>query len=83
MKTIELADAASGERAIREGQTEDVLVTRDGRPVALVAPFDEDESAWYARENDPQFIQSIARAREQVKSGRTVSHEQLNAELGT
>ena len=77
MKTVELSGPTSSEQAIRAGESEEVVVLRDGKPVAIVVPFDEDDLAWYARERDPQFIESIARAREQVKAGRTVSHEEL------
>lgn len=82
MKSVELTHPAASERAIQEGQREDVLVTRDGRPVALVVPFDADDLEWYARERDPEFIRSIERARAQVKAGQSISQEQLKAELG-
>ena len=82
MKKIELATPTASEQAIRDGQLEEVVVLRDGRPVALVIPFDDDDLEWYARERDPAFIESIARAREQAKSGQTVSHDELKANLG-
>ena len=82
MKTVDVSAPGSSEQAIPDGQSEDVLVLRDGRPVALLVPFDEDDLDWYARERDPAFIQSIARAREQVRSGKAISHDQLKAELG-
>jgi hypothetical protein len=44
--------------------------------------FDDDDSDWYARERDPAFLNSIARAREQVRQGRTISHDDLKKELG-
>lgn len=82
MKTVDLNTPASREQAIRDGQSEDVLVLRDGKPVAMVVPFDEGDLEWYAREHAPDFIDSIARAREQVRSGKSVSHEQLKSDLG-
>ncbi len=82
MKVIELTDPESSERAIRAGQNEDVVVLRDGVPVALVVPFDEDDVQWYARERDPRFLESIARARQQVREGRGLAHEDLKSELG-
>lgn len=82
MKTVELSAPAASERAIREGQTEEVVVLQDGRPVALVVPFDEDDLEWYSRERDPVFIESIARAREQAKNGQTVAHDDLKRKLG-
>jgi len=41
-----------------------------------------DDLAWYARERDPAFLESLARARRQVEQGKTVSHENLKRELG-
>jgi antitoxin (DNA-binding transcriptional repressor) of toxin-antitoxin stability system len=82
MKPIELSVPAACERAIRQGQTEEVVVLQDGRPVALVVPFDEDDLEWYSRERDPAFIESIARAREQAKKGQTVAHDDLKTKLG-
>jgi hypothetical protein len=82
MKTISLKDAQSSDQAIREGQQEEVVVFRDGKPVALVMPFDDDDLQWYATEREPAFIESIARAREQAKSGQTISHDELKKRLG-
>lgn len=82
MKKIELNSPAASEQAIRDGQVEEVVVLRAGRPVALVVPFDEDDMEWYARERDPAFIESIARARQDFAAGRTITHEQLKKQLG-
>jgi len=82
MKSIELTTPAASEQAIRDGQAEEVVVLQGGRPVALVVPFDEDDLEWYARERDPAFVQSIARAREQAGAGQTLSHDELKAKLG-
>ena len=75
MKSIELTTPAASEQAIRDGQAEEVVVLQDGRPVALVVSFDEDDLEWYARERDPAFIQSIARAREQARASQTLDDE--------
>lgn len=82
MTKIELNTPAASEQAIREGQAEEVVVLQDGHPVALVVPFDDDDLEWYSRERDPAFIQSIARAREQVKAGETMSQTDLKRQLG-
>ena len=82
MKTIEVSKPGSSEQAIREGQSEDVLVLRDGRPVALVVPFDQEDLEWYERERNPAFIKSIAHARKQVRSGKAIGHDELKTELG-
>lgn len=82
MKTIELNNPAAGEQAIREGRSQEVVVTEDGHPVALVIPFDDNDLEWYARERDPALIAAIARAREQAKRGETLSVDEVKARLG-
>ena len=81
MKTVIWTENAAWDEVLRQAGEEDVLVLRDGRPVVLMTPFDEDDLAWYARERDPAFLESLAKAREQVARGETVSHESLNREL--
>ena len=82
VKTVIWTDNASWSEALHQAGEEDVLVLRDGRPVVLMTPFDDDDLAWYAREHDPAFLASLARARHQVGQGDTVSHGRLNEELG-
>jgi hypothetical protein len=55
---------------------------QNGRAVAVVIPIDGDDLEWLKLERSPEFIASIAKAREQVRSGDCVSHEELLAELG-
>lgn len=81
MKKVVVTHDTPLEAALGEAD-EDVLVIREGRPIALVVPFDDDDLEWYARERDPAFIASIAEARRQVEQGKTVSHEELKARLG-
>ena len=82
MKTVTWTEDASWDEVLRQAGEEDVLVLRDGRPVVLMTPFDEDDLAWYTREREPEFLESLAKAREQVRQGKTVSQEELRAEFG-
>ena len=82
MKTVYLKDEASLAEVLSQNQDEDVIVVRDGRAVALVVPFDDEDLEWYARERDPAFIESIERARRQVAAGQSVSHVDLKKRLG-
>ena len=82
MKTFALTDASRMSDLLCEGCDEEVLILRDGHAVALLVPFDDNDAEWYARECDPAFLESIARARRQVAAGDTVSHEDLKRELG-
>jgi hypothetical protein len=82
MKSVAISDKRTLREIIGKGIRKDVLVERDGRAVALIVPFDDDDREWYAREHDPAFIKSITKARKQVKEGKTISHEELKARLG-
>jgi hypothetical protein len=82
MKTVDLRDEASLAQVLSQNQDEDVVIVRDGRAVALVVPFDDEDLEWYARERDPAFIESIDRARRQVADGNTVTHAELKKRLG-
>ncbi len=72
MKTMPLTkakDDLSG--VIRDAQTEEVLITRHGRPAAIVIGFaDEDDWIEYRLLHDEGFLASIARAREDIRNGR-------------
>ena len=82
MKTVIWTNDASWDDVLRQAGEEDVVVLRDGHPVVLMTPFDDDDLEWYARERDPAFLESLAKARRQVEQGKTVSHENLKRDLG-
>jgi hypothetical protein len=82
VKTVIWTDNASWDAVLRQAGEEDVLVLRDGHPVVLMTPFDDDDLAWYAREHDPAFLASLTLARRQVERGDTVSHGELKKQLG-
>ena len=82
MKTVSWTANSSWEEVLRLAGEEDVLVLRDGHPVVLMTPFDDDDLAWYARERDPAFLASLAKVRGRVEEGESVSHEDLKKELG-
>jgi len=82
VKTVTWTENASWDEVLRQAGQEDVLVLRDGHPVVLMTPFDDDDLAWYTREHDPAFLDSLAEARRQVEQGKTVTHENLKKELG-
>ncbi len=82
MKTVAWTEATSWDEVLRQAGQEDVLVFRDGHPVVLMTPLDDDDLVWYAREHDPAFLASLAEARRQVAEGNTVSHSDLKKEFG-
>ena len=82
MKLMEVAGNPEFERLLDEVVHEDIVLTRKGVVVALLSDFDQDDLEWYPLEHDPEFIESLKRAREEVKAGKCVSLEQLEREFG-
>ena len=82
MKTVNWTPNASWDDVLKQAGQEDVLVLRDGHPFILMTPFDDEDLAWYTRENDPAFLASLTRARDQVERAECVSHEDPKRELG-
>ena len=82
MKTLNWNEQTTSKEIIQAAEREDVVLMHDGHAVALVVSFDDDDLEWYARERDPDFLASIINAREQVRRGRTLSHQELKQELG-
>ena len=82
MKTLQWTDPSSAQDLLQQGQQEDVLVVRDGKPVAVVMPLDDDDAEWLNREMDPEFIASIAQAREDFRAGKGVSLDHAKRQLG-
>jgi hypothetical protein len=82
MKTVSWTADSSWDDVLRQAGEEDVLVLRDGHPVVLMSPFDDDDLAWYARERDPAFLASLAKARKQIDAGQSITHADLKKDLG-
>jgi len=63
---------------IREAEKDEVVVTRHGKPAAVIIGFADDD-AWfdYRLEHDETFLQKITKARDQIKRGEFVSLDQL------
>ena len=82
MKTVTVSDERPLRDVIGKGVKRDVLVERNGHAVALIVPFDDEGRYWYGRERNPAFIKSIAKARKQIREGKSISHDELKAKLG-
>lgn len=71
MKSIPLTRAKDAlSSVIRQAEDEEILITRHGRPAAVVVGF-RDEDAWleYRLLNDEGFLKTIERAREDIAAG--------------
>jgi prevent-host-death family protein len=55
-----------------------VVVTRNGKPIAvLLAVHDEDDVERLMLAHSPKFQAIIAKSRRQIRSGKTISHDEL------
>ncbi|MGH7174881.1 MAG: type II toxin-antitoxin system Phd/YefM family antitoxin [Minisyncoccia bacterium] len=64
---------------------EHVIVTRNGRPAAVLIPVDEYEALEETAEilSDPETMAAIAEGRREVERGETVSLDELRHERET
>ena len=57
------------------------LVTRHGKPVAVLSPIDEDALEDFILANAPEYVASMAEADDEARNGRTRSLADVVAEL--
>jgi len=65
-------------RFLREAETQEIVITRHGRPAGVLIGF-ETEDDWfdYRLENDPRFLQRIEQARQSLRAGKGVKLEEV------
>ena len=83
MKQIALSEIKDDlSRFLREAASEQIVITRHGRPAGILVGFaTEDDWLDYRLEHDPRFLDRIANARASIQAGRGVRIEDLNAVL--
>jgi prevent-host-death family protein len=83
MKQISLSEMKDNlPRFLREASSEQIVITRHGRPAGVLVGFaSEDEWLDYRLEHDPGFLDRIASARASIQAGRGVRIEDLDAAL--
>jgi prevent-host-death family protein len=82
MKRVALSDVKDDlSKYLRLAENEAILITRHGKPAGVLVGFaSEDDWFDYKLENDPRFLQRIARARANLQAGKGVQFEDLPAE---
>ena len=83
MKQIALSEIKDNlPRFLREAASERIVITRHGRPAGILVGFATDDD-WidYRLEHDPRFLSRIATARADIRAGRGVRLEDLDAAL--
>jgi prevent-host-death family protein len=65
-------------RYLREAETQEIVITRHGKPAGILIGFESEEDWFeYRLENDPRFLQRIDRARNSLQAGRGVRLEDI------
>ena len=83
MKLIELTPIPPNfDDLLRVAQQEDVLLLRDGRAIARLERFDDDDWEEWKYEHSPDAQERGRRAREQYSRGEYKTIDQVSEELG-
>ena len=79
MKEIPLAEVKDDlSRYLREAAKGEIVITRHGKPAGVPIGFkSEDDWFDYRLENDPRFLDRVARARDSLRAGRGVKLEDV------
>jgi len=68
-------------RYLREAETQEIVITRHGKPAGVLIGFESEEDWFeYRLENDPRFLRRIEQARNSLRVGRGVKLEDLEME---
>lgn len=63
---------------IDQAADEEVIVTRHGKPAAVIIGFKDDDDWFdYRLENDPRFLARVAESRRQLREGNYTALEDL------
>jgi prevent-host-death family protein len=65
-------------RFLREAETEEIVITRNGKPAGVLIGFaSEDDWFDHRLENDPRFLRRVEQARKSLREGRGVRIEEV------
>jgi prevent-host-death family protein len=57
-------------RYLREAETQEIIITRHGKPAGVLIGFESEEDLFdYRLEHDPWFLQRIEQARNSLRAG--------------
>jgi prevent-host-death family protein len=82
MKTVPLSEVKDDlSKYLRLAETEEVVITRHGKPAGVLIGFESEEDWFEFRlERDPKFLQRIEAARHSIREGRGVRLGDLGEE---
>ena len=79
MKEVPLSEIKDDlSRFLREAETQEIVITRHGKPAGVLIGFQSEEDWFeYRLEHDPRFLRRIEQARNSLRAGRGVLVEEL------
>jgi len=82
MKEVPLSEIKDDlSRFLREAESQEIVITRHGKPAGLLIGFGSEEDWFeYRLENDPRFLRRIEQARNSLQAGRGIRLEDLETE---
>ncbi len=80
MKQVPLSEVKDDlSRYVRLAAREEVVITRHGKPAAVLVGFESEEDWFdYRLEHDPRFLDRIEAARKSLRSGKGVRLEDVS-----
>ena len=68
-------------RYLREAETQEIVITRHGKPAGVLIGFESEEDWFeYRLQNDPLFLRRIEQARSSLLAGRGLRLEDIDGE---
>ncbi len=82
MKEVPLSELKDDlSRFLREAETQEIVITRHGKPAGVLIGFESEEDWFeYRLERDPRFLRRIELARSSLRAGRGIRLEDLQTE---
>jgi prevent-host-death family protein len=79
MKRVPLHEVKNDlSRLLRRAETEEIVITRHGKPAGLLVGFKtEDDWFDYRLENDPRFLERVASARRSLRAAKGIKLENV------
>jgi len=68
-------------RYLREAETQEIIITRHGKPAGVLIGFESEEDWFdYRLEHDPRFLRRIELARNSLRAGGGIRLEDVETE---
>src|SRR6266516_1709782 len=85
VKEVPLAEVKDDlSRYLREAAKGEIVITRHGKPAGVLIGFRSDDDWFdYRLENDPRFLDRVARARDSLRAGRGIKLERREGVMAT